>query len=90
MAGVHAGTDQVSVILADAKDRALRTGLQNVGVDVLVAAGSGLYSALDSGGDPFTGLFWSALGLSVGKTALLIIASYVMRLKKAPTTTEGA
>lgn len=78
----------VGAILADAKDRAARTAVQNVGVDVAVAAGGALFSALESGGDPFTSTFWVALGLSVGKTALLIAASYVMRLKKAPS--EGA
>lgn len=91
MAGVHAGTDAVSAILADAKDRAIRTGLQGLGTDILIAAGGGLYSALEAGGDPFTGPFWAVLGVSVGKTALLMAASFLMRLKKAPaTTTEGA
>lgn len=75
-------------VLADAKDRAWRTAVQNFSVDAAAAAGTGLYSALQDG-DPFTGLFWSVLGMSVAKSVLLIAASYLMRLKVAPVT-EGS
>ena len=77
----HLAVDPVRV---DAEDRAWRTMLQNVGTDLAVTAGGALFSALESGGDPFTAPFWIAVGVSVGKTALLIVASYVMRLKSAP------
>jgi hypothetical protein len=78
----------VAPILADAKDRAIRTGIQNVGVDIMAASGTALYSALEAGGDPFTAPFWIVLGISVGKTALLIAASYLMRLRKEPASTS--
>ena len=86
MTGRHEA--DVKAILADAKDRAWRTTVQNITVDIGVAAAAALTSALESGAAPLTATFWIALGPGVAKTALLIAASYIMRLRKEPATTS--
>jgi len=75
-----------AVAKVDAKDRAWRTFLQNIGIDILVVVGPLLYGAVSSWDGSFTRAYWIPVGLSVVKTAALVIISYVMRLRKEPKT----
>lgn len=68
----------------DARDRAWRTFLQNIGVDVAVTVGPLLVDAFTRWDGAFTSAYWGPVGLSVGKTAVLVVLAYVMRLKKPP------
>lgn len=78
MTGRHEATIQ-----ADATNRALRTFLQNLGIDLLVAVALVVYTTVGSGAP----IDWALLGLSVLKTVLATAASYIMRiLGKGPAT----
>lgn len=68
----------------DARDRAWRTFLQNVGLDIGVTVGPLLVDALTRWDGAFTAAYWTPVGISVGKTAALVVVAYVMRLKKPP------
>jgi hypothetical protein len=69
----------------DAKNRALRTFLQNLGIDLLVAVALVIYTTVGQG----TKIDWALLGLSILKTVLSTAASYIMRvLGKGPQTTS--
>lgn len=68
----------------DAKDRAWRTFLQNIGVDVAVAVGPVVYDAVAGWDGAFTAAYWVPVGVSVAKTAAVVVLAYVMRLKKPP------
>jgi len=70
-------------IKADALQRALRTLWQGFGVDALIAIGVGLTLLLD-GGDVLSPVFWGGVGVLVIKSALVSLASYLARLRKAP------
>lgn len=85
---MHAHADEYANAVArtDAKDRAWRTFLQNIGVDVTVAVAPLLYGAVSTWDGAFTAAYWLPVGLSVGKTAALVVIAYVMRLKKDPKT----
>jgi len=60
---------------ADAQNRALRTFIQGLAVDVLAAASLAAYTLLTST-DVFS---WSLLGALVAKSAGVAAASYMMR-----------
>lgn len=65
---------------ADARQRATRTFIQGLLIDVLLAAALVVYDALQA-----ADVDWRLLALSLLKTALTTVASYVMR-KVAPPT----
>lgn len=67
---------------ADAKNRAARTLLQGLAIDVLIAVGTALAMWLPDA-TLTAGESWLVLGVSVGKTALTVLASWLMRLKIA-------
>lgn len=68
--------------LNDAKNRALRTLVQNLGVDLLVALGTVVPMLLTmSFADKAA---WIAFGASVAKTVVLVFTSYVSRLAVEP------
>jgi hypothetical protein len=71
---------------ADAQNRALRTLAQGLLTDVLLAAALVLGSALVDPGFAWSRAYWSALGLSIAKTVLMSICSYVMRRVVPPPT----
>lgn len=68
---------------ADARNRAWRTFVQGLLVDVLLAATAGVSLALTSPDFAWTKTYWIAVGLSLAKTTLTTITAYVMR-KAAP------
>lgn len=69
-----------------AKERAWRTFMQNIWLDIVVVVGPLLYDVVLNA-DATTGkTYWITNGLSVGKTVLLVIIAYVMRLKNRPKT----
>lgn len=69
-----------------AKERAWRTFLQNIWLDLCVFVGPLLYDLVLNSSGATTKEYWIAGGISLGKTALLVIIAYVMRLKKRPVT----
>lgn len=66
---------------ADAVDRSKRTLIQGVAVDALVAACAVLLVWLPDA-DITSREAWAVLGVSVGKSVLTAIASYVMRIRE--------
>lgn len=80
----HADEYANAVAKVDAKDRAWRTFLQNIGVDIAVVVAPLLYGAVSSWDGAFTAAYWVPVGLSVAKTAALVAIAYVMRLRKDP------
>lgn len=69
-----------------AKERAWRTFLPNLWIDLCVIVGPLVYDMIFNVDGLGTKEYWILNGLSVGKTTLLVIISYVMRLKYRPTT----
>lgn len=67
--------------VADARNRALRTFLQGLGIDLLAAVAVTVYTVVSTGPNVVA---WSVLGAAVCKTLLTSGASYVMRLKLDP------
>ncbi len=77
-------------IVKDASDRAFRTLLQGLAVDVLAAVGVAATAAV-VGGIEWTRAYWIALALAVAKSAVTAVVSYFARLvvpPAAPTTGE--
>lgn len=71
----------------DAMHRAVRTFLQGLLTDLLIAAVVFLYPVITSAESVAT-IQWGAVGLSLAKTALVTFLSYLMRvLKISPQTT---
>lgn len=68
--------------LADAKSRALRTLVQNLGVDILVALGTVVPMLLSM--DFTDKAAWVVFGTSVAKTVVSVFVSYVSRLTAEP------
>ena len=66
------------MLATDARNRALRTLVQNVGVDVLVAVVTLLWP-LVQGADSFADFDWRFIAFSLVKTVLLTVFAYVMR-----------
>ena len=62
----------------DAANRAWRSFLQGLGIDVLVALALVVYTVLDSAAS-WTALEWNIIGFTLLKTVLITAASYVMR-----------
>lgn len=75
----------LEAIKAAARERAWRTFLQNIWVDICLIAGPQLY-ALVTGAHNFDGEYWVPGLLSVSKTVVLVVIAYVMRLKSKPKT----
>ena len=65
---------------ADARNRALRTLLQGLATDVLVALAAALLAWLPDA-DITSREAWAAIGVTLAKTALTAAASWVMRAK---------
>lgn len=75
----------VSVAVQDAaKERAWRTFKQQFPLDLAVFAIPLLIDALANTSSWGTRAYWITLGVSVGKTVLGILLSYVMRIKNPP------
>lgn len=72
-------------IVRDASDRAFRTLLQGLLVDVLAAVGVALTVAV-VGGIEWTRAYWIALALAAAKSAVTAIVSYFSRLVVPPAT----
>lgn len=70
-----------AVLTADARNRALRTFLQGLLLDVVVAVAVVVYTVVTTSGDSIA---WGVLGAAVVKTLLTTVASYVMRAKLDP------
>lgn len=70
-------------VRADARNRALRTFWQGLGIDVLIAVAAVLLAWADTA-DLTSREAWAALGLLLAKTLLITAASFVMRLKMPP------
>lgn len=73
--GKHAAPLSAAALKADAGNRALRTFLQNLAIDLGVAVALVVYTTVGSGSD----IDWALLGLSILKTVLVTAASYIMR-----------
>lgn len=66
----------------DARNRAIRTVIQGLLTDVLVAVAIVVYDALQTSAHSPD---WKLLGMSVVKTVMITVASYVMRKLRPPT-----
>lgn len=71
----------------DASERAFRTLLQGLAVDVLAAVGVALTAAI-AGGIQWTQAYWLALSLAVAKSAVTAIVSYFARKLVPPTVAD--
>lgn len=69
-----------TALKADARNRALRSIVQGLAVDVLVAVATALLLWLPDA-DLSSGEAWIVLGVALAKTVMQAVASYVMRLK---------
>ena len=72
-----------TAVQADAKQRAKRTFIQGIALDVAVAVAVALLAWLPDA-DLTSKQAWIILGTSLAKTVLTAVASYVMRLKVRP------
>lgn len=70
----------VMALKRDARNRALRTFIQGLFIDLLVAAAVTTWAIVNKNPD-FT---WAILGTAVGKSLLTTAAAYIMRLKLDP------
>jgi hypothetical protein len=77
-----------AVVEQDAQNRAWRTFLQGLLIDVVVAIAAALLVWLPDA-DLTSAQGWTIFGVSVGKTVLTAVASYVMRKFKPPTGDVG-
>ena len=66
-------------VSADARNRALRTFVQGLAVDVLVALAL-VVTTVFSSAQGWDDIEWSIVGFLVAKTVAVTAASYVMRL----------
>lgn len=73
----------ISTTKADAAQRAKRTFIQGIALDVAVAVAVALLAWLPDA-DLTSKQAWIILGTSLAKTVLTAVASYVMRLKVRP------
>lgn len=69
-----------------AKERAWRTFLQNIWLDIVVVVGPLVYDLVLNADATSGKTYWITNGLTIGKTVLLVVIAYVMRLKKSPKT----
>lgn len=70
-------------VKAAATERAARTAVQGLALDVAVAVAVALLAWLPNA-DLSSSAAWIILGTSLAKTILTAVASYVMRLKVSP------
>lgn len=71
-----------AVTQADARDRAWRTFIQGLGIDVTIAVTLVLVVAFKD--IEWTPTYWIALGSSLGRTILQSAVAYVMRVFVKP------
>jgi Kef-type K+ transport system membrane component KefB len=64
---------------ADARNRAWRTFVQGLLIDVVAAVVLAIAPALVGADFAFTGEYWAALGVLAAKTAVASVVSYVAR-----------
>jgi hypothetical protein len=76
--------DHVDLIKADALERAARTLWQGIGIDALVTIGAGTL-VLVQDGNILSPALWGTIGALVVKSFTMSAASYLARLKVAPT-----
>ena len=67
-----------ALLKADAKNRALRSFLQGLGIDVAVALATVLVTAFADAGN-WGAVQWAILSFTLFKTCVQSLASYVMR-----------
>lgn len=70
---------------ADARNRALRTVVQGLGIDLIAAVAVALSVAV-AGGIEWTRAYWIALGLAVAKSLITAAVSYLARRAVPPAT----
>lgn len=68
---------------ADARNRAWRTFVQGLLIDVLIAVTGLLYAGISAPDFAWSRAYWTAVGLALAKTTMTTITAYVMR-KMAP------
>lgn len=68
----------------DAKNRAIRTFIQNIGLDVAVVVLPLIYDAVSGWNGGFDAAYWTLVSTSVGKTAALTVIAYFMRKASPP------
>jgi hypothetical protein len=78
--------DSTPPVAMDAGERAWRTLVQGLAVDVTAAVAVALSAAI-AGGITWTQSYWLALGLAVGKSALTAGLSYAARRLVPPAST---
>jgi hypothetical protein len=78
-----------SIKLLDALDRAWRTFYAAVGIDLLLAIGTGMQQLLVEE-DPFTTTFWVLLLFLFVKSILAAVASFFLRYAKQPKVPTAA
>lgn len=69
---------------ADARNRAWRTAVQGIGVDLAAGTALAVLPMLNGSEFAWTPAYWGAVGLLAAKTAVLSIVAYVARLKVPP------
>ncbi|WIM97713.1 hypothetical protein ACTOB_001261 [Actinoplanes oblitus] len=79
---VAAPPAEPSQVAADARNRAFRTFVQGLGVDLAVAVVLAL--AASAGDLAWTRAYWATVGTLLAKTALTTAAAYVMRIYAPP------
>jgi hypothetical protein len=77
----HASEETVAV-RADATERSLRSFAQGLALDLVVAVT--LVLATGFGAIEWTPTYWKALGLTLAKSVLQALVSYVMRVVVEP------
>jgi len=68
------------LLTADAKNRALRTFIQGLAIDLAVAVGTVLVTVFATAGG-WGDIQWAVVGFSLAKTVVQTVVSYVMRRK---------
>lgn len=77
------GHNELNLVRKDARDRSLRTFMQGLGVDLLIAvAGTLLLWVADA--DILTAESWTIFAAMAVKSVLMAAASYIMRLQIDP------
>ncbi len=74
----------VKSVTADAKDRAVRTFIQGLAIDVLTALVLAVAPLLLSNDFAFTAAYWIIIGTSASKSVVQSVAAYFMRKFVSP------
>ena len=85
---VAPGVAEIVNVKQDARSRALRTFLTNLGIDVGISIITVIATVIFTM-DITSKEAWVALGLLVAKTTISAPVSYILRLKKAPPVTTS-